>query len=137
MSAGFVGRQGSAAGSVGYYDELSPTLRSGITTDTVYKTGGAVAFDITGASSNSMKSPTPDSCFKQREICRTLDTFVGSPECNQGGMAVAEKAYGADCRNGMLNDELSGTLQAKPNGGFSYNCINPVIYQKKEKHETI
>ena len=42
-------------------------------------------FDITGESSNSMKSPTPDSCFKQRDICRTLDGFCGSPLCNQGG----------------------------------------------------
>ena len=45
----------------------------------------AVAFDITGVTSNSMKSPTPDSCFKQREIARCLDGFCGSPECNQGG----------------------------------------------------
>lgn len=37
-------------------------------------------------------------------------------------------AYTADCRNAVLNHEISGTLQAKPNGGFSYNCINPVVY---------
>ena len=36
--------------------------------------------------------------------------------------------YTADCRNGALNEELSGTLQAKPNGGFSLNYINPVVY---------
>ena len=34
---------------------------------------------------------------------------------------------GIDCRNGRLNGDLCGTLQAKPNGGFSYNCIHPVI----------
>lgn len=45
----------------------------------------AVCYDITGTSSNSMKSPTPDSCFRERTVGRTLDTFVGSPECNQGG----------------------------------------------------
>lgn len=27
----------------------------------------------------------------------------------------------------MLNAEKSGTLQAKPNGGFSHNFINPVV----------
>lgn len=32
-----------------------------------------------------------------------------------------------DCRNGRLNGDLCGTLQEKPNGGFSYNCIHPVI----------
>lgn len=33
---------------------------------------------------------------------------------------------GIDCRNGNENGDLCGTLQAKPNGGFSYNCIHPV-----------
>ena len=32
----------------------------------------------------------------------------------------------ADCRNGYENIELSGTLQAKENGGQSLNYINPV-----------
>ena len=31
-----------------------------------------------------------------------------------------------DCRNGRENGDLCGTLQSKPNGGFSYNCIHPV-----------
>jgi hypothetical protein len=33
---------------------------------------------------------------------------------------------GIDCRNGTENNELSATLQAKPGGGFSYNCTHPV-----------
>ena len=33
---------------------------------------------------------------------------------------------GIDCRNGRENGDLCGTLQSKPNGGFSYNCIHPV-----------
>ena len=33
---------------------------------------------------------------------------------------------GLDCRNGTENPELSATLQAKPNGGQSLNCIHPV-----------
>lgn len=32
-----------------------------------------------------------------------------------------------DARNLRLNHQLSGTLQAKPNGGFSYNYLNPVL----------
>ena len=46
------------------------------------------AFDITGATSNSMKSPTVDSCFRERSVARTLDTWVDTPECNQGGNVV-------------------------------------------------
>ena len=87
-------------------------------------------FDITGTNSNSMKSPTPDSCFRQRDVGRTLDTFVGSPECNQGGMVVVRSV---DCRNMALNDELGGTLQAKSNGGQSLNYQNPIVYSKGEQ----
>lgn len=53
-----------------------------------------VVYDITGAKSNSMKSPMPDSCFREREVLRTLDTFSGSPECNQGGNVVVFDARG-------------------------------------------
>ena len=31
---------------------------------------------------------------------------------------------GLDCRNGKENGDLCGTLQAKANGGFSYNCTS-------------
>ena len=53
-----------------------------------------VVYDITGAKSNSMKSPMPDSCFRERTVARTLDTFSGSPECNQGGNVVVFDARG-------------------------------------------
>lgn len=39
-----------------------------------------------------------------------------------------------DCRNGRLNGDLCGTLQAKPNGGFSYNCIHPVLLQNAARY---
>lgn len=55
-------------------------------------TGGAggdcCAFDITGVNSNSMKSPSHDNCFRECQVSRSLDTFSGSPECNQGGTCV-------------------------------------------------
>lgn len=36
-----------------------------------------------------------------------------------------------DCRNLVENNEISGTLQAKPGGGYSLNFINPVIYETR------
>lgn len=51
-----------------------------------------VVYDITGATSNSMKSPAPDSCFRERDVTRTLDTWVDTPECNQGGNVVVYAA---------------------------------------------
>lgn len=87
-----------------------------------------VVYDITGENSNSMKSRTPDSCFRERTVARTLDAFTGSPECNQGGNVVV---YAADCRNLRLTEEVSGTLQAKENGGYSLNYQNPVVYDAR------
>ena len=87
-----------------------------------------VVYDITGAKSNSMKSPTPDSCFRERKVSRTLDTWVDTPECNQGGNVVV---YAADCRNLRLTEEISGTLQAKENGGYSLNYQNPIVYDAR------
>lgn len=82
-------------------------------------------FDITGTTSNSMKSPTQDSCFRERKVTRTLDTWVDTPECNQGGNVVV---YAADCRNLRLTEEVSGTLQAK---GYSLNYQNPIVYDAR------
>ena len=93
-----------------------------------------VVYDITGATSNSMKSPTPDSCFREREVSRTLDTWVDTPECNQGGNVVV---YAADCRNLRLTEEISGTLQAKENGGYSLNYQNQVVYQNPKRGEYV
>ena len=84
-----------------------------------------VIYDITDVNSNSMKSPNPYSCFKQRDVTRTLDSFVGTPDCNQGGNVVVKSI---DCRNMILNNELSCTLQAKGNGGYSLNYQNPIMY---------
>ena len=47
-------------------------------------------------------------------VCFTLDT-------------VDRHAVTYNARNGFLNEELSGTLQAKESGGWSLNYINPVI----------
>ena len=93
-----------------------------------------VVYDITGATSNSMKSPTPDSCFRERKVTRTLDTFTDTPECNQGGNVVV---YAADCRNLRLTEEVSGTLQAKENGGYSLNYQNPVVYREPKRGEYV
>lgn len=60
------------------------------------------------------------------ETCNTLD-------CMHDKQAILE-VQGMDCRNGVLNGDLCGTLQAKPNGGFSYNCIHPVIVKSHARY---
>ena len=46
---------------------------------------------------------------------------------------VCEPVYGVDCRNGVLNDELYPTLQAKENGGQSLNYMGALL-QKNIKY---
>ena len=104
-TGGFVGRQGAKSGSVGFELGVSPTLRQGITSDVVY--------DITGESSNSMKSPTADSCFRPRDVSRTLDTFVGSPDCNQGGAGGGELYCGLPERSAERGTERNAAGQAQ------------------------
>lgn len=39
--------------------------------------------------------------------------------------------YSVDCRNLALNRETSATLQAKGNGGFSYNYLPPILKENE------
>ena len=71
-------------------------------------------------------------------VCYTIDekcanTYIWEEQANtllasdyKQPQAVA---YGVDCRNATESSELNGTLQAKSNGGFSYNC-NLVVRTK-------
>ena len=42
---------------------------------------------------------------------------------------IDRPAIAFDCRNIKGNEELSATLQAKNDGGFSLNYVNPVVYR--------
>ena len=105
--AGFVGRQGAKSGSVGFENDISPTLRQGITTDVVYTIEGNT---IDRESNKNGKGYAED-------VSLTLNTQDRHGCC-----------YAADIRNGALNEELSGTLQSKNGGGYSLNYQNPVVY---------
>ncbi|MDO4330330.1 MAG: hypothetical protein Q4C66_13480 [Lachnospiraceae bacterium] len=55
----------------------------------------------------------------------TLSTN-GNASGRNSPLVMQAKAIAYDCRNHAVNEELSGTLQAKENGGQSLNYINPV-----------
>lgn len=108
-----------------------------------------VPYGISAYQSHAMLSDNPHSGIYEAETARTLDANGGNPSCNQGGICIvavsdeispalrakANDPYRADmaayvaavdCRNGTENDEVNGTLQAKSNGGVSYNLQNVV-----------
>lgn len=118
--AAFMGGQGEKAGGIGYSESISPTIKSVMSgSNTVPDVCIKKVYDITGTSSNSMKSPTPDSCFRERTVSRTLDTFVGTPECNQGGTVVVEAAGFSDAL-GENTQDRHGVCYA-PNGNHCGN----------------
>lgn len=45
----------------------------------------------------------------------------------QGVLCPEPPTLAIDCRNDAANEEVSGTLQAKANGGYSLNYVNPVM----------
>ena len=125
--ASFKGGQGPKAGSIGWQEEQSPTLTSANSgTNTVPDVVYQRAFDITGTSSNSMKPPTPDSCFRERTIGRTIDTFVGQPECNQGGTVVVEAAGFSDALGENAQGGMGHTVEGSP--ALRAGDVRSVVY---------
>ena len=67
----------------------------------------------------------------QREEVRDLGDIAGSLAANPGThhqTFVGTPCYGADIRNGTLNEEVNGTLQAKANGGWNANSNAVICY---------
>ena len=100
LCAAFMGGQGANAGGIGYSEEVSPTLKS------VLSGGNTV----------------PDVVYPEK--ARILSARHDSSPCSDRGQNVVA----LDCRNLIGNDGISGTLQAKNEGGFSLNFVNPVVY---------
>ena len=77
-----------------------------------------------GTGGNNM--PIVASTQNQRDEVRDLKDIAAALAAEPGMKQQTYIAETLDCRNARVNHEISGTLQAKPGGGFSYNCINPV-----------
>lgn len=92
LCAGFKLGNSEQARSIGYQEELSPTLNAecGGNKPTVV---APVAYGICSYTSNSMMSGNPHSGTYEADTSRTLDLNGGNPACNQGGIAVVQMAY--------------------------------------------
>ena len=86
------------------------------------------AYSFDSLASNSMKSKNPHSGCREVDVAKTLDTTVPTPSKNQGGIAVVAPAVALDMTHvcDVIREcgETNGTLQAKSNGGTSYNLQN-------------
>lgn len=133
--AGFKGGQGK--GSIAFQEEIAATLQaegSGIE-PTVYDArgngNGEVAPTMTDDHQNRITDYTAIVSTYQEVTGPLMANSHPGSYCGQDAysdMLVTQnvEVSGLDCRNARENDDLCGTLQCKPNGGFSYNCIHPV-----------
>lgn len=62
--------------------------------------------------------------YSESDTMYTLNTIEQHSVC-----------YSVDCRNNCLNEELSSTLQAKPQGGWSVNVTNPVLIVREDEDD--
>lgn len=144
LEPGIAAREGSQQVNV-RTDDKSPTLRAeahGNVPAVVCKTydargngDGDTISTIIGGHENSVSDYT---------ALFTMQGFGGYKE-NGAASTCKSRDYkdatdlvvsGIDARNGVENGDLCGTLQAKPNGGFSYNCIHPVRINKSVRRLT-
>lgn len=111
--AAFMGGQGAKARSIAYYDDgTTPTIKS------VMSGSNTVPDVVYGIEGNTIDR---NSSKNGSGVCVDVSPTMNTQD--RHGIA-----YAADCRNLELNEELSGTLQAKNQGGHSLNYQNPVVY---------
>lgn len=96
----------SAKNGNGWCENVCPTLNT--------QDKHAVVFALEG---NGARPSHMGKGFSGDGLMYTLNTIEQHSVC-----------YSVDCRNMYVNKEISGTLQAKNEGGHSLNFINPICY---------
>ena len=87
---------------------------------------GQTVSTLTGDHENRITDYTSVVCMAHGQAnAEILEDKAPCLNCNHEQPIVA----GVDCRNGTEYPEMTGTLQAKPNGGFSLNCNQVVRVQ--------
>jgi DNA (cytosine-5)-methyltransferase 1 len=158
-SAGFCTEHSAKARGIGYEEEISPTLRTGVVPATLkIRCGGGnggrgaliqedksatlscnndqtlfipKAYGICSKHSNSMMSDNPNSGFYEAETARTIDTSNQSPCKNQGGMVVIEGNGSRPSHHGdgYKESETMYTLNCTENHAVSYGIGRPAMNQ--------
>lgn len=139
LCAGFKAWQGAKANGIGYAEECAPTL--GAVSSGLNQCPSVLVFDRT-----QITSPNNRSTVGPDKPCPALHTFGEVPtvcyqmqgfgDYREGDVVSSCKqrdfkdstdlVCSVDCRNFTEGGETNGTLQAKSNGGTSYNLQNTV-----------
>ena len=127
----------------------SGDAREGTAADAEGSSGSAISFQERGGKPGDGETVCTITGDHENRVTdyTALLTMQGFGDYKENGVASACKSRdykdatdlvvsGIDARNGVENGDLCGTLQAKPNGGFSYNCIHPVRINKSVRRLT-
>ncbi|MCL1877636.1 MAG: DNA cytosine methyltransferase, partial [Defluviitaleaceae bacterium] len=131
-AAGFMGGQGAKAGSIAYSEELSPTIRSEASGNSV-----PMVFGICSENSNSMKSGSknPHSGIYEMEISRTLDT--GACAGNGGQVVVCLEGNGTrpSHKGSGFREDVSFNLNCVERHAVAYDETNVNIEETDSESE--
>lgn len=97
-----------------------------------FKAGRKARQEDSGAAVGSAGGDCRAFHLQQDPISGQVSPCIGAQR-----QATVGVVYAADCRNLRLTKEVSGTLQAKANGGYSLNYQNPVVYQNPKRGEYV
>lgn len=137
VCAGFKWHQGTEAGSIGWEDEQSPTITADWHVPAVCMTGWGnrpqVGKDVAPVLT-AHDAKTSPIVLKVRGGCGEYIKWDGTRGTSGRGALTGEDVaftvaatqdqtlfQPVDFRNGTVSSDVSGTLQAKPNGGYSLN----------------
>lgn len=123
QSAGFISRAPAEAYSIGYDEEMSATLRSGLIPDVIKS-----EIFVKGARPHNADEPQ---IWKKSDVSNTLNTFdIGENRCNE--LIVEPKAYGiySKSSNSMKSSNPhSGIYEADTSKTLDCNGGNPTCNQ--------
>lgn len=90
-----------------------------------------VAYGISSAESNAMKSANPNSGCYLAKTARTIDGNGGNPACHQGGIAVIEGNGSRPSHkgDGYKETDIMYTLNATEQHGVAYGIGRPAMSQ--------
>ena len=127
VCAGFKHKAGAGAGSIGYEVEKAPTLSAEQTVAVYDARGngdGKTTPTITGDHNNRVTDYTA-LVVRMAEFGGYInDGTASTVKCRDYKRASDLVVAAVDCRNMSENPTTNGTLQAKSNGGISYNLQN-------------
>ena len=146
VSAAFMGGQGAKAHGIAYCDDgTTPTLKatnsgSNQVPDVVYQNTG-IGWWNESKTAETLRTPCGGDSTKANLVVYSIEGKCIDRNSKQNGKGWCEGksaslntvdrhavCHSIDCRNLADNGDVSGTLQAKPNGGYSLNYQNPVVH---------